>query len=232
MRDLPPQTSPNQGAGNVVPIQPFQRHRSLSPLRQAEAYWLALCGPGALPRRSQIDPRGLANILDYSFILEQVAPRVARFRLAGQHLHELTGMEVRGLPFTALFADTARTDAGTALERVFSGPNVAELRLTQPGGAGRVAGEGRMLLLPLRTDEGDVSRALGVIVADGVGRSALPCRFDITDRLLRPAPGPAAPESLPERAGTAVPEQEVTPQGFAEAQVAFAGAEPHLRLVK
>ena len=37
-----------------------------------------------------------------------MAPSVARFRLAGAHLSELMGMEVRGMPMTALFLPDAR----------------------------------------------------------------------------------------------------------------------------
>jgi hypothetical protein len=224
MRDFP-QASSTQGDSNVVPLQRFHRGQSLSPLRQAEAYWLALCGPQSLPRRSQIDPRGLANILDHTFILERVAPRVARFRLAGQVLEDLAGMDVRGLPFTALFADAARVEAGSTLERVFATPTVAELRLATPQGSARPAGEGRLLLLPLTTDDGEVARALGVIVADAAS-GRLPCRFSITDRLLRPTPGaaaqtPAQPDDTPSE-----------PAGFAEPRAAFAETGAHLRLVK
>ena len=101
---------------NVVTLDRFRPALSLTPLRQAEAYWLALAEGSQIPRRSQIDPRGLANILAHTFILEQVAPRVARFRLAGSLLEDLAGMDVRGMPFTALFADTARAEAGVAEE--------------------------------------------------------------------------------------------------------------------
>ncbi|WP_417675913.1 PAS domain-containing protein [Pseudodonghicola sp.] len=224
MRDFP-QVSLHQGDSNVVPLQQFRRGQSLSPLRQAEAYWLALCGPDSLPRRSQIDPRGLANILDHTFILERVAPRVARFRLAGQVLEDLAGMDVRGLPFTALFADGARVEAGSTLERVFSTPNVAELRLSLSRGGGHPMGEGRLLLLPLTTDEGEIARALGVIVADPACRS-LPCRFEVSDRLLRATPGAAL-----RPAGPAAPAQSA-PEGFAEPRAAYAETGAHLRLVK
>lgn len=222
-----PVTRSDQAAGeNVIAIDRFRNRRSLSPLRQAEAYWTALCDETGVPRRSQVDPRGLSNILQNTFILERVAPRVARFRLAGALLEDLAGMDVRGIPFTALFSDAARVEAGSLLERVFSAPHVAELRLTQAGSPGRSAGEGRMLLLPLATDDGEIARALGVLVADG-GCGRLPCRFDISDRILRPvAAGPQDPAPTPP-APTVAPE----PQGFAEPHADF-GTASHLRLVK
>ncbi|MGD9866199.1 MAG: hypothetical protein AB7S99_23615, partial [Pseudodonghicola sp.] len=62
-----PRTSHGESGDNVVVMNRFRGGRSLSPLRQAEAYWLALCdedGAGGVPRRTRIDPRALANILD------------------------------------------------------------------------------------------------------------------------------------------------------------------------
>lgn len=225
-----PHGSQGRASDNVIVMNRFRRGPGLSPLRQAEAYWLALCDEGGLPRRTRIDPRALANILDYTFILERVTPRVARFRLAGTHLEELAGMDVRGLPFTALFADGARSEAGTILDRVFSAPNVAELRLEHPVAPGRPAGEGRMILLPLTTDDGEVARALGVIVADP-GTGPLPCRFNILDRLLRPAPAAAAAVAAKAPQHTAE-QRSVAAEEFAESPAEFAGACAHLRLVK
>ncbi|MFC3118128.1 PAS domain-containing protein [Jhaorihella thermophila] len=86
----------------------FRSGQSLSPIRQAEAYWIALSENGTIPRRTQIDPRALENILPQTFILERIAPGLARFRLAGQHLCALAGMEVRGMPFFGLFLPRLR----------------------------------------------------------------------------------------------------------------------------
>ncbi|TDE38500.1 PAS domain-containing protein [Antarcticimicrobium sediminis] len=233
------------GWKKVVVLDRFRSGRSLSPLRQAEAYWLALCGETGVPRRSQIDPRALGNILEHSFILERVSRRAARFRLAGDHLTALAGMDLRGTPFTALFADEARAEAGAILQRVFTAPAVAELRLQTSLSARAPALEARMLLLPLATEDGDVARALGVLVADTTLR-APPVRFDIANRLLRPvATAPQAPAQAPVQ--TEDPGQAEDPpkplaltispasrstDGFAEARTALEGQPPHLRLIK
>ncbi|MDX2482100.1 MAG: PAS domain-containing protein [Pseudodonghicola sp.] len=233
------------GENKVVVLDRFRSGRSLSPLRQAEAYWLALCGETGVPRRSQIDPRALGNILEHSFILERVSRRAARFRLAGDHLSDLAGMDLRGIPFTALFADEARAEAGAILQRVFTAPAVAELRLQTPLSARVPALEARMLLLPLATEDGDVARALGVLIADRTLR-APPVRFDIANRLLRPvatATQPPAQALVQEidpaqaehprkpltRAFTAAPPPA---DGFAEASTRLEGQPPHLRLIK
>ena len=89
--------------GKIVAMDRFASGRSLSPIRQVEAYWTALLTGDSVPMRSQIDPRGLENILEYTFILERIAPSLARFRLAGSHLNNLAGMEVRGMPLTAFY---------------------------------------------------------------------------------------------------------------------------------
>jgi hypothetical protein len=205
--------------GKVIAMDRFRSGRSLSPLRQAEAYWSALRdGDGAIPLRSRIDPRGLGNILAQAFILEQIAPGLARFRLAGQTLNDLAGMEVRGMPLTALFVPAARPGVSAILTAVFDRPALAELSLTAEPCPGRPAAEARMILLPLRGASGESDRALGVMVADIAG-GAPPWRFDIADSRIRPVNGPQAPAPAP------VP-------GFAEAQTPLGGRAPHLRLVK
>ena len=137
------------GAGKVVTMDRFRNGRGsgvgLSPLRQAEAYWSALRDGAGIPKRSQIDPRGLENLLEYAFIVERVAPGIARFRLAGQHLVQLSGMEVRGMPMTALFTPASRATIGAALEQVFDAPAVAELGLASEPRHGRAPIEARIL---------------------------------------------------------------------------------------
>ena len=71
----------------------------------------------AVPMRSDVDPRGIERSLEHAFILERIAPQMARFRLAGMHLTDLMGMEVRGMPTTALFAPAARAALPTSSSR-------------------------------------------------------------------------------------------------------------------
>ncbi len=213
-------TGSGSGFGKIVAMDRFDSGRSLSPIRQAEAYWTALLGGDGVPMRSQIDPRGLENVLEYTFILERIAPGLARFRLAGSHLNKLAGMEVRGMPLTAFFDPSARDDVKTYLDRVFTAPAVVELGLTSKGKLGRACQQARMILLPLKSDLGDVSRVLGVMLSDGaIGTT--PRRFSITDHRvrelseLRRPPKPAQHEAM----------------GFAEQQGEFVRSKPHLRLV-
>lgn len=177
--------------GKVVSLERFRKGPRLSPLRQAEGYWNALRAGAAVPRRSQLDPRGLENVLEFAFVLERVAPQVARFRLAGQHLAGLAGMDVRGMPLSCFFTPGARAPLGAVLEHVFDAPAVAELALRPEARRTGAGPEARMLLLPLDGGWGEVNRALGVLVADAVpGRR--PVRFDLGPAELRPVNGRGA----------------------------------------
>lgn len=153
--------------GKVVPMTNFRNTVPVSAMRQAEAYWTALRRGDDIPNRSQIDPRGLENILSQTFILERVAPGIARFRLAGQKVNEMAGMEVRGMPITAFFTPEARKQLSAALEHMFESPAIVEVEMQTEASRMRGRREARLLLLPLRSDLGDVSRALGVFVSEG-----------------------------------------------------------------
>ncbi|MGB3313565.1 MAG: PAS domain-containing protein, partial [Albidovulum sp.] len=132
-----------------------------SHISEVRDYWEALrCGRG-VPFRSEIDPRGIERALEYAFVLERVSPQVARFRLAGLHLNDLMGMEVRGMPLTSFFTPKARHDVSDVLQAVFSGPSTADFTLKAEPGFGKSEMQARLLILPLKSDLGDVSRALG-----------------------------------------------------------------------
>lgn len=148
-------------------------------LAEVRAYWEGLRDGTDLPRREQIDPRGISGALENTFLLERVAPGVARFRLAGMQLHDLMGMDVRGMPLTALIDPAGRNRLGAQLESVFAGPGALEVLLDAERGLGRPALEARMLLLPLTGLRGTVDLALGCLAVHGaLGRA--PRRFAIS----------------------------------------------------
>lgn len=212
--------------GTIIEMQRFVSGTSLSPLRQAEAYWTALRKGSGIPLRSQIDPRGLENLLPSAFIVERIAPTIARFRLAGQTVTGLAGMEVRGMPLSALFTPGSRNRIGATLEAVFDTPAVAELSLLSETRHFRTAFEARMILLPLKTELGDISRALGVLVSDKPATEQSPVRFDMTGSLVRPVTGLHYPEN--ERPAA----QAETAPGFSAPEQRPFGRAPHLKLVK
>jgi len=212
--------------GNVVSMERFRDDEILSPNHRIEAYWSALRTDtntdtntgGDIPKRSQIDPRGLGDILTYTFIIEHIAPGTARFRLAGGHLRDLAGTELRGMPLSMFFTPAARAQIGAAVHCLFDTPSLVEMRLTSEQKRNRDTVGARMTLLPLENDFGQVTRALGVLVADREAKSDAPLRFDLADIAMRPVNADI------------VETQPVA--GFAETQEPLKGAAPYLRLVK
>lgn len=183
-------------------------------IQQVRAYWDGLRDGPALPQRDRIDPRGIADALEQVFLVERIAPGHARFRLAGMHLHDLTGMEVRGMPMTALFAPDARARFSEAVEGVFATPSVLDLWLEAERGISKPALEGRLILLPVTGAKGEPDLALGCLAtAGGIGRG--PRRFAISGLVREPL--------RVERAVFAEPEE-----GFAPRPPRGV---PHLRLV-
>ncbi|MEP2532508.1 PAS domain-containing protein [Shimia sp.] len=153
-------------------------------MNEVTAYWEALRSGATIPYRSDVDPRGIQRALKNAFILERMAPGMARLRVAGQTLSELMGMEMRGMPVSALIDPDTREPFRRALEEVFLGPTTATLRLRSDGGYGKPALEAQMILLPLRGDAGKVTRILGALVHQGrVGRA--PRRFHLEGSFLR-----------------------------------------------
>lgn len=222
--------SKNPFGGTVLDMETIKGQKQAPEIVQVEAYWRGLRADGQVPARADVNPRGIRQALDYAFIIERIAPGIARFRLAGSHLSDLMGMEVRGMPLTSLFIPEARDMVGENLVRLFEKPDVIHFALKSDATLGRDALSAHMVLLPLRSDLGDVSRALGCFVAKGkIGRS--PRRFNIKSTRCIPAfsEGPDLPiqtETQPSR------------PGFAEDQSNYRHAEPanakhpHLRLVK
>lgn len=213
----------------TVPFSRCQADMRFPCISVVRAYWEALRNGRDVPYRSEIDPRGIESALEHTFILERIAPRVARFRIAGLHLNDLLGMEVRGMPFTSLFVPEARGRIEAVLARVFDGPETAELTLAAEAGLGRPALDTRLLLLPVRSDLGDISRVLGCLVAEGhIGRT--PRRFAVTAaRLaaLRPSMRPIG-KPANTAAGFAEPAR---PFRTARANDPRPSERPYLRLV-
>lgn len=220
---------------NVVAMTEFRAEVGFSAISQVEAYWEGLRGARLMPKRSEIDPRGIESALEYTFVLERIAPGMARIRIAGSHLGDLMGMEVRGMPLTSLITPPCRRQIADAIEDVCQRPAVCELRMSAETTLAKPQMDARLLLLPLKSDLGDVSRVLGCLVAHGeVGHT--PRRFNVVGARIRPisapstAPAPVKAPVQPER-------QRARVEGFAESQKTFDSTTPradvpYLRLVK
>jgi len=215
-------------------------------LSEVRAYWEGLREGGALPRRDQIDPRGIAGALEQVFLVERIAPGLARFRLAGMGISGLMGMDVRGMPLSAVFDPAARDRLAPELETVFRDNVALDLWLEAERGTGRPALAARMVLLPLVSTRGLTDLALGCLAFEGeVGRA--PRRFAISSLLSEtllvarksmpePTPratGPRAAEDGATGFGAAGPRAPspaakgpgIHAPGFAEPQAGFTGAQ-------
>ncbi len=145
---------------------------------ELDAYWTALAAGRIVPLRDEVDPRGIKGSLDKVFLIERIAPGIARFRIAGHHLTDLMGMEMRGMPLSAAFTPAAREQLGDTLRALFSEPARVELTLEgqRQGLRGRIGA--RALFLPLRNRDGGIDRAIGMLSSTG-RRGTAPQRFDI-----------------------------------------------------
>ena len=166
--------------GNVISMNSFKQDNDMQAPAEVRAYWETLRRGQLVPYRSEVDPRAIENTLPYAFIGEKVAPGHVRLRIAGTHLTDLMGMEVRGMPLSALFDPTARKQLSETLEQVFDGPAAVAMTLSGDTGFRRPELVARLVLLPMRNDLGDVSRVLGCLESSGrTGRT--PRRFVISE---------------------------------------------------
>ncbi|MBY5932592.1 PAS domain-containing protein [Tateyamaria omphalii] len=220
---------------NVLAMTEFRAEIGFSAISQVEAYWEGLRGARVMPKRSEIDPRGIESALEYTFVLERIAPGMARIRIAGSHLGDLMGMEVRGMPLTSLITPPCRRQIADAIEDVCQRPAVCELRMSGETTISKPQMDARLLLLPLKSDLGDVSRILGCMVAHGdIGHT--PRRFNVVGARIRPISAPST-APVPVKPVAQTDTQNAKVDGFAESQKNFETTTPrsdvpYLRLVK
>jgi len=152
-----------------------------------------------MPARSEFDPRAIENSLATIFVAEKVAASVARNRVAGSILNDTLGMDVRGMPLTAVFEPTARDSVAEATRDLFASPAMVVLELNARCGFSRRGVRARLLLLPMSDTDGNIARIVGCLdIKGGVGKS--PRRFKVSS--IRPtdvigdAPQPTQVEPL------------------------------------
>ncbi|WP_281967870.1 PAS domain-containing protein [Roseovarius nanhaiticus] len=211
-------------AGDAARPSPFAPQ-----LEAFEAYWKEKRHGALVPRRSDIDPRGIEPLLSHAFVTERIAPGLARLRIAGGHLTDLMGMEVRGMPISAFLEPGARDALAHHLVCLFDQPATLRLTLSSAARPGAPALSGTMIMLPLRSDLGDVSRALGCLVTNGtIGRG--PRRFEISHAEVTPLEGDGLPDAAPRLVSDSGPED--VPAQHVEPAARSASERPYLRLIK
>jgi len=157
-------------------------------LATLEAYWRELRAARALPSRTSICPSRIDEALPHAFVIERVAPGLARMRVCGQKLSDLIGMDGRGMPLSVLFSPAAQKTLGDRIERLFNDPAIIEMPVACKRGLTRPAMRGRLLMLPLSNGDGTVTKAIGALFVDGAGTKTAR-KFDIpTDTAHRIEP--------------------------------------------
>lgn len=126
------------------------------------AYWEAMREGDEIPHRAALSPRSIPDILENVFMVERVGFGAARFRIAGMTFSDLMGLDLRGMPFSAIFAPNARGQLQTGLETLFTMPAIVNLELT---------GEQRLLpsqeiiarieIMPVLAPDGQPHMAIG-----------------------------------------------------------------------
>ncbi|WP_425070218.1 PAS domain-containing protein [Sagittula sp. S175] len=227
----------------IVSMTEREKSRREAPLRQVEAYWRGLCDGTSVPLRSQVDPRGMESALENAFLMERIAPSMAKIRVAGTHLNDLMGMQVAGMPLSSLIAPSDRERFGQGITALFADPAIIRMDLKAEGGFGKPDMEASLILLPLRSDFGDLTRGLGALISHGrIGRT--PRRFKVERLHISPALEGVASQGIVTREKIELTEdrpslafhEQRTPyrpkvlEGLAEKPPAKSGA-PFLRLV-
>ncbi|MEM8848796.1 MAG: PAS domain-containing protein [Pseudomonadota bacterium] len=210
------------GQGEVHDLMGERMTRKSPLLEETWRYWSSLRDGQAIPRRDALEPRSMSFTLGHSMILDRVRSGTIRVRLGGGIMHDIMGMDVRGLPVRAFFDLDVRTRATHLVEQVFETPATLEMDLLSDGPEGQLRGQ--FLVLPLLDHTGRVTKALTCLGLDGPV-TAPPRRFQIVDHRLSVVQGTAP---VPQRRA-----DEVRPMELAEPQAAFEPSPvPWLRVVK
>jgi len=188
----------NQEGERVIDFNSARRNDVHPALARVDAYWNQQRKGRLVPSRSDIDPMGLEGVLGNVFIAERISTGLARFRIAGSHLNDIVGLDVRGMPVSAIFNSVDREKLAQSLKAVFDHPATVHVKLESAKSFGRGHLAGEMMFLPLRSDLGEISRALGVVAMSGdVGRT--PRRFSILGEVRRGLTGYGGPEAAQHR---------------------------------
>ena len=185
-------------------------------------YWNELRAGRDAPSRSEVDPRRVAGELETMFILERLAGDQLRFRLAGTRLCDLLGMEARGLAAEALMEEGHGSQLRDLGLQALEAPGVGMMRVEAGDGDG-VRWDGEMILLPLRSELGEMTRLMGAVnLAPGrrSRRPSPPLRLRwVGSRMSPVAVDPFAPAARPP-----LPAPRPAAAGFAERGAVFEGA--------
>jgi len=153
--------------GNILEFGPYQTAMTHPPIAEIKRYWDDLRAGRLMPLRAEVDPRDMSSFLECCFILDRKTAGDVRFRVAGMALNDLLGMELRGMHLRSIIEPGARAQFSASLEKMFETPEIQDYQL-RSAPAHAPALTARLLVLPLRDNTGDVTRAMGCLVTSGI----------------------------------------------------------------
>ena len=157
--------------------------------KQLFAYWDHIRNGRLAPRRFEIEPAKIANILRETFIAECTGLLGFRFRLAGTQICQEFGRELRGIDFLSLWSFADRDAVASLVRDVLNDGAVGHGTFLARTETGREASF-EFTLMPLIHTGATINRLLGSITAVDrpfwLGTEPL-TKFEVVEvRLLRP----------------------------------------------
>ena len=136
------------------------KHRKTSELF---LYWNRLRGDRPAPRRTDVEPADIKELLADTFILEEDSRGNAVFRLSGTRLCAAYGRELKGFVFSSLWPDKDQRLVDRLVRDAFHKNTITTIRFEGATQSGRTT-EFELIVLPVTSDDGG-ARALGLIAS-------------------------------------------------------------------
>ena len=163
---------------NVVPFKNYKREGDSETLREIERYWQQLRGSFLLPQSGNLKAEDLKPYLSNIFIADKIAPGLVQIKTAGTGISARLGMDLRGMPLSALFRAQARGSLASAVHATLDTPEVTRLTLHAATNPLMPAIAAKMLLLPLLDNQPEPNRIFGVLTCSCSRTNDRP-RFEI-----------------------------------------------------
>ncbi|MGB0853871.1 MAG: PAS domain-containing protein, partial [Pikeienuella sp.] len=131
--------------------------------RRLFEYWSDLRAGRSAPYKAEVTAQGIGRTLaSNTFILENLGDGNLRFRLAGSHLFNIFGLEVRGMSALSIMNDASRTRFRALISDAMQSVRVGVCR------AAAITPDGdkimlEMIFAPLRSDFDQMNRMLGAV---------------------------------------------------------------------
>ncbi len=165
------------------------------------AYWNSLRGERMAPRRLEIEPGRMGDILSSTFILERVSEQRFTYRLAGSRIGELFAAEFRGVDFLEAWQERDRTALRTRLNTIAVQGGVV-LVTVEARNALDQAVLMEMMILPLVHQSPIADRFLGAMAPiqtpSWLGSQPLTSLQLLTDQIVWPDGQPHPPVNAPD----------------------------------